>query len=251
MKFQCIEYALISALGALVGIFVSRCVASYEIKNRYFLINVITAVLFCACWSMPLMSQKLAGMIFSCLLLIGVLIDYKCFILPDSITVGGAMIGLLVAVLMPSVFGHGQYSPQMINSFYAIRDSVLGLMVGTGSIIWIAILAEKCFKKEAMGFGDALFCGMIGTFIGWQGALFSIFGGSVLGVVLLGIFWGLEKLFNIRLIPRAPHAAVENEDIRPEDVELQIGVIVPFGPFLGLGAMVYLFLDERIGIYWS
>jgi len=113
------------------------------------------------------------------------------------------------------------------------------------------MLAEKCFKKEAMGFGDALFCGMIGTFIGWQGALFSIFGGSVLGVVLLGLFWGLEKLFNIRLIPRAPHAAVENEDIRPEDVELQIGVIVPFGPFLGLGAMVYLFLDERIGIYWS
>jgi len=39
----------------------------------------------------------------------------------------------------------------MINSLYAIRDSALGLMVGTGSIIWIAYVSRKMLQKGGNG----------------------------------------------------------------------------------------------------
>lgn len=68
--------------------------------------------------------------------------------------------------------------------------------------------------REAMGFGDVKFLACIGAFTGWQGALFALFAGSVIGSVA-----GLAGLFLAR--DRA-------------------GVRLPFGPFLAAGALVWL-----------
>lgn len=69
--------------------------------------------------------------------------------------------------------------------------------------------------REAMGFGDVKFMACIGAFIGWQGALFALFAGSIVGSVA-----GLTGLFLAR--DRA-------------------GVRLPFGPFLAIGALIWLF----------
>ena len=75
-------------------------------------------------------------------------------------------------------------------------DGITGLLVGSGLVLWIALLAEAVLKKEAMGFGDVKFVGAIGAFTGWQGAVFAVFGGAVIGTLWFalallwhGLFW--------------------------------------------------------------
>lgn len=69
--------------------------------------------------------------------------------------------------------------------------------------------------REAMGFGDVKFMACIGAFIGWQGALFALFAGSFVGSVA-----GFAGLFLARD---------------------RSGVRLPFGPFLAIGALIWLF----------
>ena len=48
--------------------------------------------------------------------------------------------------------------------------------------------------KEAMGFGDVKFVGAIGAFCGWHGAVFSVFGGALLGTIWLGLAFAWRSL---------------------------------------------------------
>src|ERR1019366_2535095 len=70
-------------------------------------------------------------------------------------------------------------------------DSIGGLLIGSGLVLWIALLAEAVLKKEAMGFGDVKFVGAIGAFVGWPGAVFAVFGGAIIGTVwfALALLW--------------------------------------------------------------
>ena len=66
-----------------------------------------------------------------------------------------------------------------------------------------------------MGFGDVKFLAFIGTFLGWKGALFSLFAGSIAGAVL-----GLGLL----MVTRG-----------------RSGGRIPFGPYLAMGAALWVF----------
>jgi leader peptidase (prepilin peptidase)/N-methyltransferase len=74
--------------------------------------------------------------------------------------------------------------------------------------------------REAMGFGDVKFMACIGAFLGWQGVLFTLFAGSVVGsaVGLAGLFLARDRS----------------------------GVRLPFGPFLAVGALIWLFGGQRL-----
>ena len=74
--------------------------------------------------------------------------------------------------------------------------------------------------REAMGFGDVKFIAAIGAFLGWQAVLFTLCAASVIGCVaaLAGIFIARDKA----------------------------GARVPFGPFLALGAAIWLFGGDAI-----
>jgi leader peptidase (prepilin peptidase)/N-methyltransferase len=73
---------------------------------------------------------------------------------------------------------------------------------------------------EAIGFGDVKFIAAIGAFLGWQAVLFALCVGSIIGcaAALAGIFLARDKT----------------------------GARVPFGPFLALGATIWLFGGEEI-----
>ncbi|MDV7398970.1 prepilin peptidase, partial [Arthrospira platensis SPKY1] len=60
---------------------------------------------------------------------------------------------------------------------------MIGGLIGSALLLWIALGAEAILRKEAMGFGDVKLLGAIGAFCGWQGAVFAIFGGAVLGML--------------------------------------------------------------------
>jgi leader peptidase (prepilin peptidase)/N-methyltransferase len=74
-------------------------------------------------------------------------------------------------------------------------------------------------KREGMGGGDIKLLGMIGAFIGLKGSIFSLISGSILGTIV-GI----------------PLMLAKKQDTK---------YAIPFGPFLSLGAVIFLFSGDR------
>jgi leader peptidase (prepilin peptidase)/N-methyltransferase len=106
-------------------------------------------------------------------------------------------------------------------------------------VLWIALLAEIVLKKEAMGFGDVKLMGSIGAFCGWKGAVFSIFGGAVLGIVAFGV-WMIVNRSRRDEAETANPPATESTADGEAPAEPGLGVPIPFGPMLAGGAVIYL-----------
>ena len=85
-----------------------------------------------------------------------------------------------------------------------------------------AFAYEKATGREGMGGGDIKLIAMIGAFLGWRGALTTIFLGSVLGVAggLLAMRRGEEGL----------------------------KTAIPFGPYLCAAALIARFFGDN---FWK
>jgi leader peptidase (prepilin peptidase)/N-methyltransferase len=206
---------------------------------RYPAIELLTAALFLACWLQFPPAKAIVGMVLCSIVVCALFIDLDHMIIPDVFTIGGAAAGLVLSLAVPALHGHS-HDIFLIASMHAARDSVLGLFVGSALVLWIALFAEVILRKEAMGFGDVKYLGALGAFVGWQGAVFGMFGGAVLGCIwLLGAYaW---KKTTGHDAPVAPPA--ETPDGQP--AELGMGVHVPFGPMLGVAALIYFFGAHR------
>lgn len=99
-------------------------------------------------------------------------------------------------------------------------QSILGAFLGYGILWIIAFIFKLITKKDGMGIGDMELLAMIGSFIGFFGGWVSLTLGSILGAVFGGAYLALTH---------KTHATR-----------------IPFGPFLGLGAIFYFFLKETI-----
>ena len=87
-----------------------------------------------------------------------------------------------------------------------------------------ADIREISLPREAMGFGDVKFLACIGAFLGWKGALFSLFAGSMVGA-----------LIGVLLL-----AATRGRS----------GGRIPFGPYLAMGAALWVFAGpELLSLY--
>jgi leader peptidase (prepilin peptidase) / N-methyltransferase len=206
---------------------------------RYPAIEALTAALFVACWLLFPAGKAVAGAVLCCIVICAHFIDHDHLIIPDVFTIGGAAVGLLLSLLFPSL--HGQaHEVWLVAGLRSGLDAVLGLFAGSALVLWIALFAEVLLKKEAMGFGDVKYLGALGAFVGWQGAVFAMFGGAVLGCVWFAAAYAWKKLTG-RNAPVALPA--ETPDGQP--AELGLGVHVPFGPMLGLAALIYFFWAHR------
>jgi leader peptidase (prepilin peptidase)/N-methyltransferase len=183
--------------------------------------------------------EAVAGMALCAGVVAATFIDLDHMIIPDVFTIGGVVVGLLLSLLLPSLHGQ-QHEFFVVASLRSGLASVLGLLVGSGLVLWIGLLAEAALKKEAMGFGDVKFLGAIGTFIGWKGAVFAMFGGAMLGCVWFVLALAWQKLSG-RPAPLLPK--VETPEGEPAD--LGLGVHVSFGPMLAAGALLYFFVLHR------
>lgn len=99
-------------------------------------------------------------------------------------------------------------------------DSLIGILSGGGILLIIAWLYKAVAKREGMGGGDIKLISMIGALLGWKGVLVTVFISSVVGT-LTGLV--------VMLYTRA-------------DMKLAI----PFGPFLAIGAICFLFFGDTI-----
>ncbi|MDI1318692.1 MAG: prepilin peptidase [bacterium] len=203
---------------------------------RYPAIELLTAALFLGCWLLFPAGKAVAGMVFCSILICATFIDLDHMIIPDVFTIGGALTGVLLSLVLPALHGH-QHEIFLIASIRSSVDAGLGLMIGSALVLWIALLAEVVLKKEAMGFGDVKFLGAIGAFIGWKGAVFAVFGGAVVGCVWFAVAVLWRKINGRPPAPAAPGAA--------SPAPLGFGLEVPFGPMLAIAALIYFLALHR------
>ena len=92
------------------------------------------------------------------------------------------------------------------------------MALGGGVLYATATLYQKATGREGMGGGDVKLLAMIGAFLGWKGALFTIFIGSLLGVA--GGIWAMRK----------------GKD--------GLKTAIPFGPYLCVAALAARYLGN-------
>jgi leader peptidase (prepilin peptidase)/N-methyltransferase len=95
-----------------------------------------------------------------------VFIDFDHQILPNSITLPGAAIGLALA------------GPRAEISFV---DAALGALLGAGLLFLVAEAYFRLRKVEGLGMGDVKMMAMVGAYVGWKGVLLTLFLGSLSG----------------------------------------------------------------------
>jgi leader peptidase (prepilin peptidase) / N-methyltransferase len=202
----------------------ARC-CGRRFSVRYLGIELLTALVFLACWRLFPPARAVCGWIFLSGLIGATFIDLDHMLIPDAFTLGLGVVGVILSFLVPSLHGEsGDFFA--LDSLHSGVAGLAGLLLGSGLVLWIALLAGAVLKKEAMGLGDVKFAGAIGAFCGWRGAVFALFGGAVLGTVWLGL-----TLLARPLLPRPAAAA--------EAAPLGIGARVPFGPMLAAGGALY------------
>jgi leader peptidase (prepilin peptidase)/N-methyltransferase len=206
---------------------------------RYAFVEALTGVLFLACWLQFPPAKAICGWVLVSALVAATFIDLDHFIIPDRFTIGLGMVGVMLAILAPSLHGRVAEMP-LLASLRAGGDAVLGMLVGAGLVAWIAGIAEAALKKEAMGFGDVKLVGAIGAFTGWQGAVFTIFGGAVVGTIWVALAWLVQKISGKKAALAPP---TENADGAP--AELGFGAQVPFGPMLAVAGLAHFLWFHR------
>lgn len=210
----------------------ARC-CGQKFSFRYPFNELLCAFMYYYLWISYVPCVAFALMFFLSLMLVVSYIDYDTMELSDILTVGGFIAGVFISAFVPELhLSEGQMQSHFIaNSISSLLISLTGAFVGSGLLFWLRILAEYIFKREAMGEGDVVLIGCIGAFCGWQGALFAIFGGSVLGSVLIIPVVIFKKIF-----------------LKSKSADCEI----PFGPWLALGAAVYiLFLNPEVDAYFE
>ena len=144
------------------------------VSAMYPIVETVTGVLFGATmyWygATPLGLVRTA---FGCAMIVLFVIDLQHRILPNAITVPGAVIGLVISVFLP---------PGWVSS-------LIGVLIGGGLLFAIGETYYRVRGVDGLGMGDVKMLAMIGAFLGWQLALVTLmlasFGGAVLGIGLL------------------------------------------------------------------
>jgi leader peptidase (prepilin peptidase) / N-methyltransferase len=233
--------------------------------------------------------------------------DIEFRIIPDEIDVPGLLLAPLIVLLLPAAFAPAppplsqgaawlvgafespfgwwgieglleparalsrlpREDPALYGHLAAFSGSLLGGAVGAGFIYGTGVTFTRLLGKEAMGFGDVKYMGMIGGFAGWQGVVVTLMvaclAGSVGGLVhmaasgrpyITGRDLEDEELTPLRRLAlwltgaKGPAKPDERLATRPGTALLARFATgdpyIPFGPFLTAGAAVAIFFPNAL-----
>jgi leader peptidase (prepilin peptidase) / N-methyltransferase len=173
-----------------------------RISPRYFLVEMLTGTLFLLVWlhyGLDVRTPVYWLIIFG--LILGTFVDFEHMIIPDRVSLGGIVLGLVLSPLIPSL--HGE-----TNWLRALMWAGVGLAAGSG-ILWIVgVIGKLIFRKEAMGMGDVKLLGALGAFLGWQAVLFIVMVSSLIGsIVGIGLIVSRKQEWQSR-IPYGPYISM-------------------------------------------
>jgi leader peptidase (prepilin peptidase)/N-methyltransferase len=139
------------------------------IKFRYFLIELLSACLTAYIFHLyGLTLEFLSAWVFTCFMLVLAATDWETWRLPDVLTIPGALLGLVFAAFSVRI--------DIFNSF-------IGLLVGAGGFLAIALIYRLARGIEGMGGGDVKLMAMVGSFLGWLQTLLVAVLGSILALI--------------------------------------------------------------------
>lgn len=157
------------------------------ISWRYPAVELITGILFFL--GGLLLGPTLIALkfcIFAAIQVALIVTDFEERILPDEFTLGGTVVGFLLAAVIPMEPGvMALLLPVTWNrSAISVVESVAGALFTSGVLWAFGALYQKVRHREGLGFGDVKMVMMIGAFFGIQATLLTLIIGSVLGSVV-------------------------------------------------------------------
>ena len=177
-----------------------------SISPQYPLVEAINALLTLFLFvQFGLSFAFLVLFLFCSALVVITFIDLEHQIIPDVISLPGIIAGFAFSFFIPQL---------------GWKSSLIGILVGGGSLYLVATLYQLFTGKEGMGGGDIKLLAMMGAFFGWKAVPFIIFVSSLVGSVI-----GITVML-----------------VQKKDAKLAI----PFGPFLALGAVLYIFFGRQV-----
>lgn len=196
------------------------------ISPRYIIVETIGGVLFLAAfWRFgefaPFMWVWLS------LMIAGSFIDFDHQLLPDFVTVGGMVYGVVLSLAswlvapylrVPTLPLYPGLQPFAVPPL----NSLVGLAFGF-SLLWLVrYLGTKAFKREAMGMGDVFLMGAVGALFGPVAVLMTLVLSSLFGSIV-----------GIALVLAA---------------KAKIGkfVAIPYGPYICLGCLAWMFWGPEL-----
>ncbi len=121
-----------------------------KISSRYFLVELLTGVLFLSCWLAVGADSKAAAVAYCALMfgfIIATFIDMEHFIIPDEITLGGIVVGFLASTAVPILHGL-DVNGAVLSRPEAMKESALGIAVGGGLIYGILRAGKLMFGQR-------------------------------------------------------------------------------------------------------
>ncbi|GAB5444580.1 MAG: hypothetical protein Fues2KO_49290 [Fuerstiella sp.] len=186
-------------------------------------------------------ARYLLHMVMICGLIVATAIDARLRIIPDGCNVPIFFVAVVVSGLMAQTFilpiwfqdassvrniflplvppdwrpWLGPWDPtdfiQQSPRLHGLLVSIVGAIVGAGSVWVIRVVGTWALKQEAMGFGDVVLMGMIGSVIGWQPVLIVFLLAPGLAMIIAVVNWLMHH---------------DNE--------------IPYGPFLSFATLLVL-----------
>lgn len=182
----------------------------HPFSPRYPIVEALTGLILLALYiKFGYSITTIFWFVFISVLIIISFIDIDYQIIPDIFSLPGIFIFATAPLFVPEI---------------SFMDSVFGIMLGGGSLYLIALTYYMLKKTEGMGGGDIKLLAMIGAAIGWKGVIVTIFIGSLAGTIA-----GIIIMISSKII----------------DIKLKI----PFGPYLSIGAVIYIFFGQAL-IRW-
>lgn len=205
------------------------------ISFRYPAIELLTALTFCLVyWQIGIDPYLPLALAFASTMIALIFIDAEHMILPNVITYPMFIIAVAVRIIYPMIFDGNYFSdmsyPPIANLrgypawTVSLAGALFGALIGGGSLWLVGALWKLLRGVEAMGLGDVKLLFGVGAFLGWRLTVLTIFVGALTGA-----------LAGIALL------------VKSEEKDLQTRI--PFGIFLGFGAVFSMIFGERF-INW-
>jgi leader peptidase (prepilin peptidase)/N-methyltransferase len=203
-----------------------------HISARYPAVEALTALLWVAvAWHDGPTFALPFDLVFVTAIMALVFIDAEHMILPNAITYPGVVFSLVARFALPQLMGgpHFDDLPMLLSGplsgmpiwAASLIGALIGALLGGGSL-WLTGWAwEKLRGVEAMGLGDVKMMFMVGAYLGWRLTILNLF---------LGVFSG--SLIGIAIMMRQG-----KRDMK---------MLLPFGIFLGIGAIASLLVGSQI-----
>lgn len=158
-------------------------------------------------------------------LIVSTFVDFDHYIIPDSISIGGCIFGIIASCIVPEMQG-------ATSLLMGLKNSVIGFVCGFVPLQTIRLVATYIYRRNgriekdeyAMGFGDIKLMGAIGACLGATASIFTIMSAALFGTIVA-----------------IPMMMLGKKGLLDQ---------IPFGPYIALGAVTWILWGQRLVNYY-